>query len=97
MRVNVYSNEMTNRLEVVEKKTPAGQFVGVRFFIETPVTIKNIHGMKSTFRGPFEMVDGDDDSSAVTFWCKASQPEPLLNMLRKALSDLDRFCDPQVG
>ena len=97
MRVNLYSDELTNRIEVLEKKTQAGQFVGLRIFIETPVTIKNVHGMKSTFKGPFEKIDGDDDSSAVTFWCKATQPEPLLNLLRKALHDLDRFCEPHTG
>lgn len=92
--MNIYSEETTPRLEIVEKKTEAGQFIGVRFFVETPVTLKNAHGMTQTVRGPNEKVDGDDDSSAVTFWCKASQPEPLLNMLRKAAGDLDRFCDP---
>lgn len=86
--MNVYSDELTTKLEIVEKKTEAGEFVGVRFYIETPVTLKNNYGAKQIVRGPFEKVDGDDDSSAVTLWAKAGSPDILLKLLRKAAAAL---------
>ncbi len=39
MRVNVYSEEMTDRIEIVEKVTPDGKFTGLRFYLELPVTV----------------------------------------------------------
>lgn len=35
MRVNVYAEEMTDRVEIVEK----GEFTGLRFYLELPVTL----------------------------------------------------------
>lgn len=39
MRVNVYAEEMTDKVELIEKTTKDGTFVGVRFWLELPVTI----------------------------------------------------------
>ena len=92
MRINAYSDEITDRVELVEKTTEAGHFVGIRFFIYTPVTLKREVAdakFKTIHRGPFEKVDGDDDSSAVTFWCRAEYPGDLHSAFAKALSLLE--------
>lgn len=62
MRVNVYAEEMTDRVEIVKK----GEFTGLRFYTELPVTIED----GQQHKGPFIHSSGDDDSSAVTFWGK---------------------------
>jgi hypothetical protein len=85
MRVNVYAEEMTNRIEIVAKSTEDGMFTGLRFYLELPVTIPNGHGGHAVYRGPFMHHPGDDDSAAVTFWGKTD----LRNVLRLALEKLD--------
>jgi hypothetical protein len=81
MRVNIYAEEQTQRVELVEK---AG-FTGIRFYLELPVTVKQSQGGVMQYRGPFQHHEGDDDSSAVTFWGK----HDLRTVLRQALSLLD--------
>lgn len=72
MRVNVYAEEMTDRVEVIEKRADTGHtFTGIRFYLGFP----------------FIHQDGDDDSSAVTFWGKRD----LRVQLRKALALLDEY------
>src|SRR5262245_48680850 len=93
MRVNLYSEELTRRIEIVEKSTEAGDFVGVRFYIETPVTIRNQHNMTQIVRGPYEKVDGDDDSSAVTFWTKRADCGALKELFRSAVLELGQWLD----
>lgn len=66
MRVNVYAEEITDRVEIVEKDG----FTGVRFYLELPVNINPGIPGSPTMRGPFIHKPGDDDSSAVTFWGK---------------------------
>lgn len=87
MRVNVYAEEMTGRVEIVRK----GEFTGVRFWLELPVTMPP--GCKSPTgseihqaRGPFMHHPGDDDSAAVTFWGKAG----LKVSLQRALALLEK-------
>lgn len=94
--MNVYSDELTSRLEIVERKTEAGEFIGLRIYIETPVTLKNEHGMKQIVRGPFEKIDGDDDTSAVTLWVRSDAPDMLLKLLRKAALELSQAI-PHTG
>ena len=77
MRVNVYAEEMTQRVEIIRK----GDFTGLRFYLELPATVKN-----RLYQGPFIHRPGDDDSAAVTFWGKRD----LRKVLRKALRLLDR-------
>jgi len=83
VRVNVYAEEMTNRVELVEKNG----FTGVRFWLELPVTVvapkEGNNGTQT--RGPFIHQPGDDDSAAVTFWGKAE----LKTALTKALKLLE--------
>jgi hypothetical protein len=80
MRVNIYAEEMTERVEIIEKETGDGTFTGLRFYLELPVTVGDYQ-----YQGPFMHRPGDDDSSAVTFWGKRD----LREVLRKALAMLD--------
>lgn len=36
MRVNIYAEEMTDRVEIIEKETGDGTFTGLRFYLEGP-------------------------------------------------------------
>jgi len=95
MRVNVYAEEMTDRIEIISKTIDGRKFTGLRFYMELPVTVKrsNIPGPECAeenptveqVRGSFEHHPGDDDSAAVTFWGK----QDLRTVLRKALAMLD--------
>ena len=80
MRVNIYAEEMTDKVEFVEKTIDGQKFTGVRFYLELPVTVGD-----REYRGPFIHRPGDDDSSAVTFWGKRD----LRTELKKALRLLD--------
>lgn len=71
MRVNVYAEEMTERLEIISKEIDGQVFTGLRFYLGFPF----IHR------------EGDDDSSAVTFWGKRD----LREVLKKALLMLDEY------
>lgn len=98
MRVNVYAEEMTDRVQIISKEIDGHAFTGLRFYLELPVTIPP-HAQAATkllavppreddlpaIRGPFVHRPGDDDSAAVTFWGK----QDLRVVLRKALAMLD--------
>ena len=59
MRVNVYAEELTNRVEVVRTKADTGrEFCGLRFFLESSEKLHH--------------ESGDDDASAVTFWVRST-------------------------
>jgi hypothetical protein len=92
MRVNVYAEEMTDRVEIIGKEIDGQTFTGLRFYLELPVTIPAAdrgRGLPATeprqLQGPFMHRPGDDDSAAVTFWGK----QDLRVVLRKALAMLD--------
>lgn len=82
MRVNVYAEEMTDRVEIISKEIDGHKFTGLRLYLELPATDpatgKNV-------QGPFMHRPGDDDSAAVTFWGKRD----LRKVLRKMLNALD--------
>jgi hypothetical protein len=97
MRVNVYAEEMTDRIEIIGKEINGHTFTGLRFYLELPVTVPNGGGIGyREHRGPFlhgaadvhtvEHAAFDDDSAAVTFWGKRD----LREVLRKALAMLDK-------
>jgi hypothetical protein len=74
MRVNIYSEEVTSRVELRTKPANDVTFTGIQFFV----------GEK------FEHAPGDDDSSAVTFWFKGKRERGLLRTaFKKALLLLD--------
>ncbi len=87
MRVNVYAEEMTDRVEIISKDIDGQIFTGLRFYLELPVTVKGFNdGTPDVqMRGPFIHRPADDDSAAVTFWGKRD----LRDVLRKALAMLD--------
>jgi hypothetical protein len=82
MRVNVYAEETTDRMEVESREVDGTTFTGLRFYLELPATVNG-----EQFKGPFIHRTGDDDSSAVTFWSKGD----LRTMLRQALKLLDDY------
>jgi hypothetical protein len=83
MRVNVYAEELTDRVEIIEKKNADGVFTGVRFYLELPVTMGDPPSRQ--VRGPFMHRPGDDDSSAVTFWSRRD----LRGLLARAIELID--------
>jgi hypothetical protein len=80
MRVNIYAEEMTDRLEIITKNVEGHDFTALRFYLELPATVDGVQ-----HQAPFIHRPGDDDSSAVTFWGKRD----FRLLLRKALSMLD--------
>ena len=66
MRVNVYVEEMTDCVELIEKTVNGETFTGLRIYLHLPVTQPD----GRQIRGPFMHREGDDDSSAITFWGK---------------------------
>lgn len=97
MRVNIYAEELTDLIEVIEKETNDGKFTGLRMYLQLPVTTKAVvQDMEAAkegrltvkeeyqqIRGPFLHGPGDDDSSAVTFWGKRDLRRILHIMMDK--------------
>lgn len=86
MRVNIYAEEMTDRIEITEKIVEGTKFTALRFYLELPVTVMQNNGVPKNVSGPFIHHKGDDDSSAVTFWGKSD----MRKMLHKAIEMLDK-------
>lgn len=84
MRVNVYAEELTNRIKRVVKDVDGQRFYGVRFFLELPVTVGE-PGVEE--RGPFIHHAGDDDSSAVTFWGSLDELRELIEKATKVVEE----------
>jgi hypothetical protein len=78
MRVNVYAEEMTDRVEIISKEIDGQRFTGLRLYLELPATVNG-----TQHQGPFIHQPGDDDSSAVTFWGKRDLRKVLYKMLAK--------------
>lgn len=55
MRINVYAEELTDRIEVIEKQAEGLSFMGLRVYLKTHEDM-------------IPPRHQDDDSSAVTFW-----------------------------
>lgn len=78
MRVNIYAEEMTDRVEIISKTIDGQVFTGLRLYLYLPVTCPattqhasgTIEQRTQQVRGPFLHREGDDDSSAITFWGK---------------------------
>jgi hypothetical protein len=82
VRVNVYAEEMTEEVEIITKKVDGREYTGLRLYLYLPVTTKD--GIQ--MQGAFIHREGDDDSSAITFWGK----QDLRKVLKKSLRMLDR-------
>lgn len=98
MRVNVYAEEMTDRIEIISKEIDGRTFTGLRFYLYLPASYHaNPQSGEVTpacaydrqeaqqLKAPFIHRPGDDDSAAVTFWGKRD----LRVLLRHALTELD--------
>lgn len=60
MRINVYSQELTDEVELVEKKSNTGTvYYGVRMYLASPDVLHH--------------TPDDDDRSAITFWLPTAQ------------------------
>lgn len=81
MRVNIYAEEMTDRIEIIEKIIDGDVFEACRFYLYLPTTLLNGENVQ----GPFMHREGDDDSAAVTFWSRGK----LRETLQKAIEKLD--------
>lgn len=106
MRVNVYAEEMTDRIEIVEKIINGVKFTGLRLYLELPVTmnpsgVQNGNEIPQNYVGPFLHSKGDDDSAAITFWGKRDLREVVDLMIEKLddyYNERDAFSDnPVVG
>lgn len=93
MRVNVYAEEMTRRVEIVEKNG----FTGLRLYLHLPVSFHRDGArlipadvvdtnQAEHLQAPFMHHPGDDDSSAVTFWGKTDLRE-VLKIMEAKLND----------
>ncbi len=100
MRVNIYAEEMTNRVEIIKKEIDGQVFTGLRIYLYLPVTtnlriggdgIPHRTEESSEEQGPFIHREGDDDSAAITFWGKRD----LREVLHIALDKLSEHYDAQ--
>src|SRR6266853_1505433 len=73
MRINIYHEELTNEAEIVwTEPRPGVRYCGLRIFQKSA---KELHNRP-----------GDDDRSAITFWCGTlGEVEELLTALHKVL------------
>jgi hypothetical protein len=80
MRVNIYAEELTDNVEIVEETIEGVKFTGLRFYLHLPATVGG-----RQYKGPFMHRPGDDDSAAVTFWSTGD----LRDLFRKSVKVLD--------
>ena|SRR5579883_1262599 len=98
MRVNIYTEEITHRVELVKK----GEFTGVRFYLELPVALSTPPASLGAqpgiahLSGPFVHHAGDDDSAAVTFWGKRKLRGALIRALQLLDADEAPASDGQI-
>lgn len=99
MRVNVYAEELTDRVELTTKQIGDNHFTAIRFYLALPASYVSapegdtgmrpatVHDTEQArqYQAPFIHHPGDDDSAAVTFWGK----KDMRPLLRKALALLD--------
>jgi hypothetical protein len=87
MRVNVYAEELTEHVEILQKRIGENgePYFGLRFYLYLPVTD---HG-GSQQRGAFVHRAGDDDSAAITIWAR-TVPE-LVTFLLGGVDALEEF------
>ena len=88
MRVNVYAEEVTKRVEIKTETIDGATFTGLRFYLELPATVDG-----KQYKGPFMHRPGDDDSAAVTFWSKGGKAG-LIELLNEAHSKLAAYQEP---
>ena len=107
MRVNIYAEEMTDRVEIIAKEIDGHKFTGLRFYLELPVTIGGHQGHDGhrSVEGPqvYPPMDGRAAQVAGPFMHRPGDDDSaavtfwgkqdLRKMLRKALAMLDDHYD----
>lgn len=87
MRINVYAEEMTDRVELHAKTIEGVEYTGLRLYLYLPATVpmrQEDGSIKNeNVRGPFMHRPGDDDSSAITFWGKRDLRAVLVRMIQR--------------
>ena len=87
MRINIYHQEITDRVEVVTAtaENTGAMFLGIRFYLASIDALKPPH-------------HADDDSSAITFWVPSSKEgyrtgdeQPLIAIFCKAILKLTEY------
>lgn len=91
MRVNIYAEEMTHKVEIIAKDIEGQRFTGLRFYLELPVTVPHAGHSVKQISGPFMHGPKDNDSAAVTFWGK----HDLRDVLKKAVKMLDEHYEEE--
>jgi len=102
MRVNIYAEEMTDRIQIISKEIDGQVFTGLRFYLELPVTIGGPNGgahrsvegeyVNPPINGKGAQVAGpfmhgpDDDDSSAVTFWGKRD---LRTMLKQALEMLD--------
>lgn len=85
MRINVYSQELTTEINVIEKESNTG-------LVYSAVQIM-LHSSEKLHHPP-----ADDDRSAVTFWLPKSKVRRLdLADTFERMADAVRNCRPETG
>lgn len=112
MRVNVYAEEMTDRLEIIAKEIDGHTFTGLRFYLELPVTVGGPPGARGDHRsveGPdvFPPINGKPAQVAGPFVHRPGDDDSaavtfwgkrdLRELLRKALAMLDEHYDGKAA
>ena len=89
MRINVYAEELTDRVEHIAKTVDGRTYHGIRVYLYMPVSIagENLNGI---VKGPFIHRENDDDISAITFWGSLGELKLLTQTICKAASDDER-------
>jgi len=85
MRINVYKEELTKRIEVVSKTVDGITYDGLRIYLYLPTTQHTLSGTRNV-KGPFIHREGDDDSAAVTFWSDREDLHQLVFAMKAALA-----------
>ena len=67
MRINIYSEEITNETELIRKVANGNVFYGVRIYLKSPTDLHND--------------PEDDDRNAVTFWFNANEQNRAKSVL----------------
>ena len=99
MRVNIYAEEMTERVEIISKKIDGHTFTGLRLYLYLPVSVpRHAELGYDNVQGPFIHREGDDDSSAITFWGKRDLRE-ILKIMQEKLDEhyAKRAATPAAG
>lgn len=79
MRVNIYGEELTSKVEVIRKAVDQRLFCAVRFYLESSDKLHHS--------------EGDNDQSGVTFWARWTKDggnhyQELINLFEEAAARL---------